>query len=281
MSNIPIETNQALFKYKRLTKRMDSLTQRLPTGKKIASPKDNPSAWEKASTSNAAFNRLQSINSSLNMIAMNIRIADTTMGTIGDHLDTMKSQLEMMINNYPPFLQDSPERAELIKGFNDLRTQIDLMTMPSDDEGAKKIMADTAVVTDAGDWEIMVGENNEKKTLHSQQVHTGPSGLNIPELPENATDSEIVEAIANLRAARDTLEQKRMGLANDAAGIARWLEHNTKTANFHRNRAERIVNADMNEVAAQIKSVELRQSLAIEVMRGITENQSQLIALLR
>lgn len=279
MSNIPIETNQALFNYNRLTKTMDSLTQELSSGKKIASPKDNPSAWEKASTSNAAFNRLQSINSGLNMIAMNIRIADTTMGTIGDHLDTMKSQLEMMINNHPPFPQDSPERAELIKGFNDLRTQIDQMTMPSDDEGAKKIMADPAVVTDAGDWEIIVGEHNVKKTIHSQQVHTGPTGLNIPELPENATDSEIVEAIANLRTAKDTLEQKRMGLGKDAAGIARWLEHNTKTANFHRNRSERIINADMNEVAAQIKSVELRHTLTIELIGSITDTQSQLIAL--
>lgn len=260
---------------------MDSLTQRLITGKKIASPKDNPSAWEKASTSNAAFNRLQSINSSLNMIAMNIRIADTTMDTIGDDLDIMQSQLEMMINNYPSFPQDSPERAELIKDFNELRTQIDQMTMPSEDEGAKKIMSDPAVVTNAGDWEIMVGENNAKKTIHSQQVHTGPTGLNIPELPENATDSEIVEAIANLRTAKGTLEQKRMGLEKDAAGIARWLEHNTKTANFHRNRAERIENADMNEVAAQIKSVELRHSLSIELIRSITETQSQLIALLR
>ena len=279
MSDIPIGTNQRLFHLNSLKMKMDSLTQELGSGKKIASPKDNPSAWKKASTSNAAFNHLQSINSSLNSIAMNIRVADTTMDTIGDNLDTMESHLEMMIKNYPYFPQDSPERAELINNYNALRTQIDQMTMPSKDEGAKKIMSDPSVVSDAGDWEIMVGESNAKKTIHSWQVHTGPTGLNIPELPENATDSEILEAIANIKAARDTLEQRRMGLAKDAAGIARWVERNIKTANFHRERAEKIENADMNELAAQIMSVELRHSLSIELIRSIAETQSQLITL--
>jgi flagellin-like hook-associated protein FlgL len=280
MPGIKIGINQALFNINGLNKTMDSLTQRLSTGEKINSSKDNPSAWVAASNSHSAFNRLQAINSGLNMVAMNIRVADTTMGTIGDYLDNMESQLDMIIKNYPPFPPGSSERADFLKGFNGLRKQIDQLTLPRE-EGAKKIMADPSVFPGAGDWEIIVGENSAGKTIHSRQVHTGPTGLNIPELPEEATDSEIAEAIANLRTAKITLEQKRAGLGFDAAGIARWQEHNTRTANFHQNRAERIENADMNEVAAQIKSVELRQALTIEVIRGITENQSQLIAVLR
>lgn len=281
MPSIKIGINQALFNLKGLNKTMDSLTQRLSTGEKINTPKDNPSAWAAASNSHSAFNRLQAINSGLNMVAMNIRIADTTMGTIDDYLEKMKSQLNRIIKNYPPFPPDSPERAELLKGFSAFRKQIDQMTLPPPEEDAKKIMADPSVVPGAGDWEVMVGENGVRKTIHSQQVHTGPEGLDIPELPEEPTDAEIADAAANLRTAKDTLVQKRAGLAFDAVGIARWQSHNTRTANFHRNREEKIKNVDMNEVAAQIKSVEVRQALTIEIIRGITENQSQLTALLR
>jgi len=280
MPSIKIGMNQALLNLNGLNKKMDSLTQRLRTGEKINSSKDNPSAWEAVNNSHSTFNRLQAINSSLDMVAINIRIADTTMATIGDYLDNMEGQLEMIIKRYPPFPPGSPQRTESLEGFNAFRKQIDQLTF-APDEGAKKIMADPSVVADAGDWDIIVGENSAKKTIHSRQVHTGPEGLNIPELPETATDSEIAEAVANLRTAKNTLEQNRAGLAIDTAGIARCLDRNTKTANFHRNRVERIKNADMNEVAAQIKSVELRQTLTIEIIRGITENQSQLIALSR
>ncbi|MGA1874714.1 MAG: flagellin [bacterium] len=279
MSSIKIE-NVALFNLNRITNIMDSLTYRLSTGKKINSSKDDPCTWVTALNSHSAFNRLDSINSSLNIIATNIRIADVTMDTIGDYLDNMISQLEMILDNYPPVPPGSPERSELLKNFNFLRQQIDRVTSPPDHEGAKRIMSDPSVVAGAGDWEIIVGENGIRKTIHSQQVHTGPTGLNIPELPESVTDSEIIEAMKNLQSAKDTLEQRRLGLASDVVSIPRWREHNTKMANFHRNRAERIENADMPEVAAQIRVGELKHALNIEMIRSITKARSQLIELL-
>jgi flagellin-like hook-associated protein FlgL len=278
MSSMKIE-KVALFNLNRITNVMDSLTYRLSTGKKINSSKDDPCTWVTALNSHSAFNCLDSVNSSLNMIATNIRIADVSMDTIGDCLDNMSSQLEMIINNYPPCPPGSPERAELLKNFNFLRQQIDQVTSQPDHEGAQKIMSDPSVVSGAGDWEIIVGENGVRKTIHSQQVHTGPTGLNIPELPESATDSEIVDAFKNLQSAKGTLEQRRRGLACDAASIPRWQEHNTRMANFHRNRAERIENADMYEVTAQIRIGELKHALNIEMIRSITTARSQLLEL--
>ncbi len=280
MSSIKIGTNQALFHLNSLNKRMDSLTQRLSTGKKINSNEEDPSAWAASRSSHATFNLLQSINSSLDMVAMNVKIADTTMETIGDYIENMKGRLETIVNNDPPFLMDSPQRIEMIDGFNELRGQIDQMTNSSE-EGARKIMSDPSVVSDAGDWEVIVGENIAKRTIHSRQVHTGPEGLNISELAETVTDSEIVEAIANLKSAKETLEQKREGLGIDAVGIARWQEHNTKIANFYRRRAEKIENANLDEVAAQIKSGELKRELTIEGIKSITETQATLIEFLK
>jgi len=279
MSSIKTE-NIILFNLNRTANIMDSLTYRLSTGKKINSSKDDPCTWVTSLSSHSAFNCLDSVNSSLNMIATNIRIADATMDTIGNYLDTMISQLEMIISNYPPCPPGSPERAELLKNFNFLHQQIDQVTSPPDHEGAKKIMSDPSVVAGAGDWEIIVGEHGVRKTIHSQQVHTGPTGLNISELPESATDSEIIDALKNLKSAKDTLEQRRLGLATDAASIPRWQEHNKRMANFHRNRTERIENANIAEVAAQIRIGELKHALNIEMIRSITKARSQLIELL-
>jgi len=60
---------------------------------------------------------------------------------------------------------------------------------------------------------------SQKKVIRKQQVHTGPAGLNIPELPEDASDDEIIAALANLEAAQKRLLAKRKALAEDAEGI--------------------------------------------------------------
>lgn len=59
----------------------------------------------------------------------------------------------------------------------------------------------------------------QNKAIRNQQVHTGPAGLNIPELPEDATDDEIIAALANLEAAQKRLFAKRQALAEDAEGF--------------------------------------------------------------
>jgi hypothetical protein len=46
-------------------------------------------------------------------------------------------------------------------------------------------------------------------------VHTGPDGLNIPQLPDNASDEEIYTAIQNLESAHETLGQRRGELSSD------------------------------------------------------------------
>lgn len=57
---------------------------------------------------------------------------------------------------------------------------------------------------------------SQHKAIRNQQANTGPVGLNIPELPEDASDDEILAALANLDAAKTKLFAKRRALAEDA-----------------------------------------------------------------
>jgi hypothetical protein len=102
-----------------------------------------------------------------------------------------------------------------MKLFSAFRKQIDQLTIPADNYGAMKIMADPATSGDAGDWEIEMDARGNHMTIHSQQVHTGPDGLDIAQLPENAGDEEIYAAIQNLESAHEALGQRRGELASD------------------------------------------------------------------
>jgi flagellin-like hook-associated protein FlgL len=281
MKTYNVMNNQILLNLKQTNKLMETLTEQLSTSKKINAPKDDPSGWVNAKNHRAGFNMLNSINSSLNSVAMNIRVADQSMETIGQHIDQMKSTLQRIVDNYPIIPEGDEERTKLLQSYNTLRTMIDDLTMPSNDRGARKIMADPNRVSEAGDWEIMVNENGTTRVIHSRPVHTGPDGLNIAQLNVDATDEEIRAAIDSLTKAKETLNLRQAGLAFDAEIISNYQDHNEKFAEIYRQYADEIETTDTTEAAAELKSVELRQSLSVESIGSLTQAQSNLLSLWR
>lgn len=59
-------------------------------------------------------------------------------------------------------------------------------------------------------------ENAFPKINIRRQVHSGPAGLNIPEIPRDAEDGDLLAAIATLMNAKKILRQRRAGLHQDA-----------------------------------------------------------------
>ena len=160
--------------------------------------------------------------SKINLMAATVRGADETMQKIDEQIEEMKNRLLEHVKHYPPFGQNSRERVKLMKLFSAFRKQIDQLTIPADNFGAMKIMADPSIHEDAGDWDIDLDTQGNHMTIHSQQVHTGPDGLNIPKLPDESTDEEIYAAIDNLESAHAILNQCRGQLAADFEQI---LDH--------------------------------------------------------
>lgn len=160
--------------------------------------------------------------SKINLMAATVRGADESMKKIDEQIEKMKNRLLEHVKHYPPFGKDSQERVKLMKLFSAFRKQIDQLTIPADNFGAMIIMADPSIHGDAGDWEIDLDARGNHMTIHSQQVHTGPDGLNIPKLPDESADEEIYAAIDNLESAHAILNQRRGQLAADFEQI---LDH--------------------------------------------------------
>lgn len=165
----------------------------------------------------------QPAHSKINSVAATVRGADAVMHKIEKQIDQIKDQLLQHVKQYPPFDNGSDERIRLLKQFSAFRKQIDQLTIPPDNYGAMKIMADPSRISDAGDWEIELDENDgNQTTIHSRQVHSGPEGLNIHKLPDEVTDDEIYGAIENLDAAKEILSRRRNALSSDFQHI---LDH--------------------------------------------------------
>lgn len=178
-------------------------------------------AFVASGDANSEFARIDSTKEAIASAAMAIRGAGKIMTAIGDNLAKMKETLEAIVKNYPPFPPGSDDRLKLLRSYNSLRKQIDALTVPPpspDGTEYARIVGDPAA---GGSGGIKVTtERGDVVMINAQEVHAGPGGLNIPELPampeRDATDDEIYHALGRLDVAVTTLGMKQSGLAADA-----------------------------------------------------------------
>ena len=279
MKTSSISLNNALLSFNKITKNLEKASTQLSTTKKVASSEDNPTYWAKAKRNRYSANSLQAVNDSLNTAAISVRTASLTMDTIGDTIDQMKALLTEVTQNYSESTGNTENRASLIKSFNTLRGQIDKMADLSGDDNATKIMGNPNDVNGAGDITVLINGNGTTAVIHSQEVDTGETGINIPELSEDATDEEIAAAISNLRDAKDKLISKQKSLEIDALAISAAQNYNTNIINNQVSFAEDIENADTNAVAVELKSLEIQQSLATQALSSLINSRSSLLNL--
>ena len=210
-----IATDTSYAELSQLTRSSNASSKAAGSNHKDAVPETKHTEFIKIDKSHFELFNSQPAYSKINLIAATVRGADKAMHKIEEQIDQIKAQLLEQVKHYPPFGKGNEERVKLMKLFSAFRKQIDQLTMPADNYGVMKIMADPSSTNDAGDWDIDLDTQGNHMTLHSQQVHTGPDGLNIPELPGEATDDDIYAAINNLESAHATLGLRRSELASD------------------------------------------------------------------
>jgi len=291
MTVIRSAIEQSLIVLNRTNDSMDAVTRRISTGKKINAPEDDPVLWAGAGKGRSVAEYLGAVNNSLESVAISIRGADLTMEAIGKHVD----QMIEAVKNFPPYPagDTSAERAKFLESFNGIRRMIDSLTLPPRDDLGQYIMANPGSLAEPVDtWSVVIDEEGRVRTIQKQEVHTGSTGLDIPELSEGdittsgllggpLDEAKLNDIIANLERAQETLGERRSGLAMDAAGIARAKAFNERIASFYTTFAEKVVQADTDEAAAQAKSLELKRELALETLNSITSMHSELVGLLR
>lgn len=243
------------------------LGRELMTGKKLGSAADAPSAWLGAQRAGSTAGFLDAIHTGLNEAATSIRVADQTMAAIAQHLQIMQGQVEQAMQ-YPP---GNPARNQSIADFNTVRGQLDELVNTAKPDTARNLMG-------AGSLNVLVGLHGEHRTVHAQAVDPGPAGLNLPMLDPN---SDLTQALADVKSAQLTLGVRRQGLGSDAADITRYEAQNARVTSFYESHAESLTAADPAETAVKLQSVDVQRSLAMQTLGGISNLRSAVLELLR
>ena len=218
-----IAANQAFTQLNRIHKYDDEQRQH-----GAGSKSNGPSGYDavdavKAQFSVLATHPMQQFNTEFNSVVKSIRIADQAMAEIGANIEQMESEVQMFVKQYPPYPPGSEERLQLLNRFAALRKQINRLTFPPD-PFAQKIIGDSGGGDQAQAWDVSVGDKTLVGAIRRQPMHTGSEGINLPELPVDASDKDIADAQAALRRAWETVAERRGHLADDVKKIIGQVE---------------------------------------------------------
>lgn len=146
-----------------------------------------------------------------------VKHTDGAMRAIGQKLEQMQDTLRQVVKQYPPYPLESRERMELLNSLPGLRKQIDALTMPPPDREPVTLLGDPERQPGAGDVSFTL--DGETRTLSGQPAHSGPDGLDLPELAPQASDQEVQQALEQVTQSREKLEARRTALAQELESI--------------------------------------------------------------
>jgi len=191
---------------------LDKLALHATAGTQFENEIDDSVGRAGIAKSTAEFNRLSVHAERARAVASDIRTMDKTMEAVGAAVDAMKSELEGIVKNYPPYPADGSERVQRLKAYAGLRTMIDRLTVPPNQSMQERQKELDALMHD--DYTTIIDSNGMTKTVLKEDLHIGPSGLYIPELPlaSASDDAAIQQAIGQLDVARDAIMAQREAL---------------------------------------------------------------------
>lgn len=255
--------NRPLISPDRTENSIAGTSEKLSAKKYSNTPQANPGSQDPVVNHTKDLGIKLAANSRINSLAETIRATDNAMEEIGRTIGKMKQALEGIVKNYPPYPQGSIERAEKLKSFNGLRTLIDRLTFPPEPENT---------AASAPQYPAIKIEN--------QQVDSGSDGLNLRQLPADAGDTVIYDAISRLDNANATIQQKLAGLNKTAGAIAQEFFPEQIAPGDGQN-TTKTDGKNFEEVVAELKSLEVKKIFRQKADISAVSNHTQLMEFMK
>jgi len=270
---ISVNTNQpALIALQNLNKVTDDLSQtqnKINTGLKIATARDNASVYAIAQKQRASVSALGAVTDSLNRATSIADVANAAGQTISDLLNTMKQKVVAAMDPS----NDATSRAALNADFRATIRQIQQVIQNSAFDGANILDGSLP----AGLKFIANSDANSFVTLSGQDMSLGGS---IITFGAGATINTVTAATAVLAQLNTSIVNTNAALANIGAQSNQITSHNkfvVKLVDALTVGIGNLVDADMAKESAKLQALQVQQQLSAQALS--IANQSPQIVL--
>lgn len=270
-----VVADPALFGQTELLRRMERLSVRLSSGQQLALAGEDPLRWGEGAAARERVRQLDAVRERLQSAAVTFRAIRHAVDALDQFMEMLRREAEAIRDNPA----DTAARTSHAARYNELLRQMNAVVNGLRDETARELTGDPAVVSGAGDREI-VAENGRRLAVRGRRLDTGPGGLDIPALADTPTLPDAQAALSNLAAAGERLKERSAGFSQEEVEAVRLLESNTSIRGSLVSRAERLEAADLEETSAVLESLSVQQSLLLNSVKVSHELQAVLLEVL-
>ncbi|MBO9543753.1 flagellin [Caulobacter sp.] len=245
--------------------------QRINTGKKVGSAKDNGAIWAMAKSQSATASSLNAVKDSLQRGQSTIDVALAAGDTITDLLGKMK---EKALAASDTSLNTASFNA-LVSDFNSLRDQISKAATNAKFNGASVADGSTANLT------FLANTDGSVFTVKAQSLSLAGLGINPTASPTFATASAAKTMITTIDKAIGTATNKLASLGTASTGLDTHLTFVGKLQDSLEAGVGNLVDADLAKESAKLQSLQTKQQLGIQALSIANQSSSSILSLFR
>ena len=319
MSSISLNASvrSALSSLKSTAKDLTTTTDRLSTGKKVASAIDNPTNYFAAQNYNQRADALSGRLDSMGEATQMINAADNGITTAKSFLSQMSGIVNNALSN-----TDSDQRRQYGKQFNELVTQIRDAAKDSSYGGINLIYGNASQTVQFGqnidDSNLKLqgfnisaasGEVDSNGEVGSSSVTGGTGTAYALSIDLNGSDvvgiksaftqktgtakdweldwggigyqTDLTSLVSGIEKVSTTLQTQSSKLANNLAIITQRETYTNNTIDILNNGANDLTLANLNEEGANLLSLQTSQSLAVQALSLSSSSAANVLSIIR
>jgi len=243
--------------------------QRINTGKKVGSAKDNGAIWAMAKNQSATSNSLNSVKDSLQRGQSTIDVALAAGDTITDLLGKMK---EKALAASDTSLNTSSFNA-LVSDFNSLRDQVQKAADNAKFNGVSLADGKVSKMT------FLANSDGSGFTVTAKTL--GLSGIGLSTTSTFASASAAKTMIDTIDKAIGTATNKLASLGTASTGLDTHLTFVGKLQDSLDAGVGNLVDADLAKESAKLQSLQTKQQLGIQALSIANSSTSSILSLFR
>ena len=262
----------ALQNLNRTTNELATVQNRISTGKKVASAKDNGAVWAIAQNQRAISGSLNAVKDSLQRAGSTVDVAISGGETVSDLLLQMK---EKALASADTSL-DSASRTALNEDFKSLRDQISKAVSNADFNGANMIKSGGTTLASLAN-----ADGTSKITVAAQDLSLGGANVTVAAAGSIGTVTTATAMIATVATSITNVSTALSKLGTGSRSLASHLTFVGKLQDTIDAGVGNLVDADLAKESARLTSLQTKQQLGIQALSIANSSSQSLLGLFR
>jgi flagellin len=260
-----LSVNSALQGLQRTSQQSNQPKDRLSTGLRIRDPLDGAQDFFAAQGLTNRAADLAQVKDQVGQAISTIQAAEVGLESINQLSDQARG-LAIAAQN----TSDPAQRAQLAEQFNQIRTQINSIAADSSFGG-------TNLIGGSPD-NLEVPLNEDGASLTVQGTDSSSDGLGIG-ARSFASDADIDAALVDISSAQSQIRSNSVSLSSSTSTLQNRIDFTDSLSNTLEQGAASLTQADLNEEAANLLSLQTRQALGSNALTIATENERAVLGL--